>query len=102
MNPIKTKTDYKDAVQWLIAATKQSLEISPPIYMYVILLRQLVFIENIVIKENRALDDKEYARLTIGRIAVKNFDCENEKYGYLLCEIHGNAKPDVYMNLPEQ
>jgi hypothetical protein len=95
---INSKKEYiealNDALNQTLVLKNEFQEIS----VYRSIFNQLVFIKAIIVDRNQIPNEEEIESLTLGSIAVKNFDYNDDPYAKLLIEIYGNI--DIYESMP--
>lgn len=88
---IETQDQYFAVLKEAIQQTEEYIKHYPEINMYQSILNQLVFIQNVVMIERRIPTEDEVEKLTLGSIAVKNFDYENDPYADLLMDCYSKC-----------
>lgn len=87
-------------VNLAIEETKNLMEMSPKVGIYLSIYNQLVDIKQNIIEENKVFSRFElYKRYSLGMIAVKNFDENVDEYAQKLIDSYGgtfdyNKMPD--------
>ncbi|MCQ4141562.1 immunity protein Tsi6 family protein [Chryseobacterium sp. EO14] len=86
------KKSYRDNLNLAIHKTEELIKLSPEIPMYQSIYRQLLDINEKIIKNTTVFSENElYKRYFLGHLAVKNFDYENDEYAKLLIDIFGGV-----------
>jgi hypothetical protein len=85
---IVTRKQYFEILKEAILQTEKYIQVYPELTMYKSILNQLIFIQNIVVNENRVPEKEEIDRVTLGSIAVKNFDYEHDEYADILMDCY--------------
>lgn len=92
LNKNRNKKYYTKIVGIAIEETERLLKQSPEITMYSVILNQLIDIKENIIDNNIVFSESElYRRYTIGAIAVKNFELENDEYAQKLSDVFGGT-----------
>ncbi|MFY7845874.1 immunity protein Tsi6 family protein [Chryseobacterium gambrini] len=92
LNSEETKKSYRDTLNLAIQKTEELIKLSPEIPMYHSIYNQLLDINEKIIKNTTVFSENElYKRYSLGHLAVKNFDYENDEYAKLLIDIFGGA-----------
>jgi hypothetical protein len=87
---VKTKSEYKEILLSVITETETLCKQFPQINMYRSILNQLQYIYKIIFVEKRMPTKKDAEPLTLGAIAIKNFEYEEDPYARKLINIYGN------------
>lgn len=88
----ETKAYYREILDATTSETERYVRKFPEISMYENILSQLQDIkEKIVVEQIVLTEDEVFERCSLGAIAVKNFDLENEEYAQRLSDIFGGA-----------
>lgn len=96
-----SKQDYREIVSQAIIETGKLLEMSPEMTMYHSIYNQLIDINEKVIKNSIVFSDREiYGRYSLGALATKNFDIENDEYAQKLSDSFGGMFD--YHEMPEK
>ncbi|MDN4028416.1 immunity protein Tsi6 family protein [Chryseobacterium gambrini] len=83
---------YRDSLNLATQKTEELIKLSPEIPMYHSIYNQLLDIDEKIIKNNTVFSENElYKRYSLGHLAVKNFDYENDEYAKLLIDVFGEA-----------
>jgi hypothetical protein len=85
---IETRQQYFEVLTDAIHQTENYISRYPELSIYTNILTQLLFIQNIVMNEKRVPQKDEVNRVSLGSIAVKNFDYENDPYADLLMDCY--------------
>ena len=96
---VQTKREYRDLLYSLRIESKKLSERFPTILIYKSIYDQISDIINNLDNNIVFSDEQIYSRYSIGAIAVKNFDCDNEIFGRKLQDAFGTLFE--YWNLPE-
>lgn len=92
LNSEKMKKSYRDTLNLAIQKTEELIKLSPEIPMYHFIYNQLIDIDEKIIKNTTVFSENElYKRYSLGHLAVKNFDYENDEYAKLLIDIFGGV-----------
>lgn len=101
LNNNRTKKYYKEILNQTILQTKELLKTSPQIQIYHSIYNQLIDILEEVVKNNNVFSENElYARYSLGALAAKNFDLENDEYAQKLSDSFGGTFD--YHKMPEK
>ena len=87
---ISTKLEYEKLIYETIEETQELIKQFPSMSIYRNILEQLKYIESIVITERRNPTKKEVEPVTLGSIAIKNFEYEFDPYARKLINVFGN------------
>lgn len=97
----RTKKYYREIVDLAIEETKNLMEMSPKVAIYLSIYNQLVDIKQNIIEENKVFSRFElYKRYSLGMIAVKNFDENADEYAQKLIDSYGGTFD--YNKMPEE
>lgn len=92
LNSEKRRQVYRDTLNLATQKTEELMKLFPEIPMYHSIHNQLLDIDEKLIKNNIVFSENElYKRYSLGHLAVKNFDYENDEYAKLLIEIFGGT-----------
>ncbi len=92
LNSEKMRQVYRDTLNLATQKTEELMKLFPEISMYKSIYNQLLDIDEKLIKNNIVFSENElYKRYSLGHLAVKNFDYENDEYAKLLIDIFGGA-----------
>lgn len=101
LNEHRTKNYYRKIISLATKETQILKEMSPVVVIYSSIYDQLLDIYENIIKNNIVFtEDELYSRYTIGAIAVKNFDLENDEYAQKLSDSFGGTFD--YFQMPEK
>ncbi len=88
----RTKSKYNKIIAEAILETKALMEKFPEISMYKSIYDQIVDIQDqIIIKKIIFTEAEIFDRYSLGSIAVKNFDIENDEFAQKLSDIFGGS-----------
>ena len=88
---IKSKVEFNELLDQTIFETKELKDKFPKILMYKNLYDQLLSLKSELHSHNALSKAYIYEKYTIGAIATKNFDFENEIYAQKLIRIFGTS-----------
>lgn len=96
----RTKKYYREIVNLVTEETRILIGMSPEITIYLSIFNQLLDIhKNIIEKGIVFSEDELYAKYSLGALAVKNFDLENDEYAQKLSDSFGGTFD--YSQMPE-
>ena len=88
----RTKAYYQEIMAQAMAETDQLRRMSPDVAMYEVIYAQLMDLKEQVIDRGMVIPRSVlYKRYSLGTIAVKNFDEEQDPYAQKLCDCYGGA-----------
>jgi c-di-AMP phosphodiesterase-like protein len=88
----REKEEYLTKLFGAITETEDLVKRFPQLYIYDSILNQLLYIKNILVDQGRIPAPDELERITLGAIAIKNFDDYSgvqDPYGQMLIRIYG-------------
>jgi hypothetical protein len=71
---IQSKQEYREILDKTITQTEEYVAMSPTMGLYQVILKQLTYIKDIVVEKGRIPTQEEKEMISIGPIAVRNFD----------------------------
>ncbi len=92
LNSEKMRQVYRDSLNLATQKTEELIKLFPEIPMYHSIYNQLLDIDEKIVKNTIVFSENElYKRYSLGHLAVKNFDYENDEYAKLLIDIFGGV-----------
>ncbi|WP_312076431.1 immunity protein Tsi6 family protein [Chryseobacterium sp.] len=88
----RTKKYYREIINSALLETEKLLKMSPEIIIYQSIYNQLADINEKIIKNHIIFSEDElYNRYSLGALAVKNFDLDNDEYAQKLSDSFGGT-----------
>lgn len=101
LNKNRTKKYYREIINIVTEETNILKKMSPDIRIYLSIYNQLIDIQDKIIVNSIVFSEEElYNRYTLGAIAVKNFDLDNDEYAQKLSDSFGGTFD--YYQMPEE
>ncbi|ANF52011.1 hypothetical protein A0O34_16485 [Chryseobacterium glaciei] len=86
---VNTKKEYNNLLSELSIESKNLADKYPEISIYKSIYNQIIDIESMISNNIKLSENDIYKKYSIGAIAVKNFDCENDIFGRKLQDLFG-------------
>lgn len=96
---VNTKKEYNNLLSELSIESKSLADKYPEISIYKSIYNQIIDIESMISNNIKLSENDIYKKYSIGAIAVKNFDCENDIFGRKLQDLFGALFE--YWDMPE-
>lgn len=96
---VNTKKEYKDLLNELGRESKILADKYPEISIYKSIYNQIADIQSMIHHNIKLSENELYNKYSIGTIAVKNFDCEEDIFGRKLQDVSGALFE--YWDMPE-
>ncbi|APW33465.1 immunity protein Tsi6 family protein [Prevotella intermedia] len=95
-----TKSYYRWIIEQAIIETEELMQMSPTIIIYKSIYNQLVDLRTKIVLNNTMVSKFDLYRMySLGSIAAKNFDLENDEYAQKLSDSYSGAFD--YHSMPE-
>ncbi|WP_312901930.1 immunity protein Tsi6 family protein [Chryseobacterium taichungense] len=97
---VTTQKEYKNLLNELSVESKNFADKYPQVSIYKSIYNQINDIKNAISNNIRLSENEIYERYSIGAIAIKNFDCDQEIFGRKLQDVFGGLFE--YWDMPEK
>lgn len=96
---VETQREYRELLTAVLEETQLLINDLQSVVLYKVIFKEVSDINELIAKKKKLSEEQIYKRYTIGSIAVKNFDSENDLYSLKLQDIFGGLFE--YYDLPK-